>query len=108
MPIKKTGHFIFGITHNGHKFRPSDWIERIAAVFGSFDASQRLRYNPMVMPTQYDGLPCLFVDSSLAIDDPAGCRFIMEFVTSNKLQIKTTAQTQTSLCLAVSEFRDVA
>ena len=66
MARKRTGHFIFGITQNGNKFRPSDWVERIAAVFASFDASQRLRYDPMVMPVRYDGMPCLFVDGDFA------------------------------------------
>jgi hypothetical protein len=72
-----SGHFIFGITKNGNKFRPSDWVERIATVFASFDANHRLRYDPKVRPVCYDELPCLFVDGTLAIDNPAGCKFIM-------------------------------
>ena len=108
MARKRTGHFIFGITQNGNKFRPSDWVERIAAVFASFDASQRLRYDPMVMPVRYDGMPCLFVDGDFAANNPAGCKFITEFVRSNQLQIKSTAPMQPSICLSEFQLRDVA
>lgn len=92
MTTEKAGHFIFGITHSGNKFRPSDWVERIAAAFGSFDASQRLRYNPMVRPVSYDGLYCLFVAAGLAMIDPATYDFIMQFAMSNHLQVKDIGQ----------------
>jgi len=108
MTRKRAGHFIFGVTHNGNKFRPSDWIERIATVFASYDTGQRLRYDPMVMPVIYEGLPCLFVDSHFAANNPSGCQFITEFVSSNKLQVKTTASTQSPMCLSDMRFRDVA
>lgn len=108
MTRMRTGHFIFGITQNGNKFRPSDWVERIATVFASFDAGQRLRYDPMVMPVRYDGLPCLFVDGNFAANNPAGCKFITEFVRSNQLQIKTTAPMQPSMCLSEFRLQDVA
>ena len=108
MSDKRVGHFIFGITQTGNKFRPSDWIERVAAVFASYDTSHRLRYNPMIMPAKYDELPCLFVDSKFAVDDPVGCRFISEFVRSNHLQFKTTAPMHPSLCLMSNNLKDVA
>ena len=91
MTKEKAGHFIFGITQSGSKFRPSDWVERIAAVFASFDA-QRLCYNPMVRPAKYDGLYCLFVAGALAMIDPAAYDFIMQFAMSNHLQIKEIGQ----------------
>jgi hypothetical protein len=94
MTEEKTGHFILGITQKGNKFRPSDWVERIAAVFGSFDASQRLRYHPMLRPARYEGLHCLYVDGKLAVSDPAAYRFVMEFAFSNHLQIKHIGQVE--------------
>ena len=87
--LKEDGHFVLGVSLNGMKFRPSDWIERIATAFASFDASHRLQYNPKVMPVKYDGQHCLFVASSLAEEEPAGYAFIMSFANSNRLQIKT-------------------
>jgi hypothetical protein len=108
MNQKRVGHFIFGITQTGNKFRPSDWIERVAAVFATYDARHRLRYDPMIMPAKYDELPCLFVDSNFAAKNPAGCQYITEFVRSNHLQFKTTAPMHPSLCLSPTTLKDVA
>ena len=93
MSIEKIGHYILGVSWSGNKFRPSDWIERIATAFGSFDASQRLRYNPKVRPVKHEGQRCLFVASSLAVNDPDAYNFIMDFADSNHLQVKNTDQT---------------
>lgn len=93
MASEVVGHFVLGMTKNGNKFRPSDWIERIASVFASFGADQRLRYNPLIMPASVDDMPCLFVASSLASADPAAYRFVMEFANSYQLQVKTTEET---------------
>ncbi len=87
MSIQEIGHYIFGINELGNKFRPSDWIERIASAFGSFDSSRRLRYSPSVMPAKYDGQNCLFVASSLATSNPGAYRYIMDFVASNQLKM---------------------
>ena len=108
MTIKRKGHYIFGITQNGNKFRPSDWIERIASVFASYDHDNRLRYSPLVMPAFYEDMPCLFVDSLFAAKNPSGCQYILEFVMSNRLQVKTTASVPDSMCLANTQLKDVA
>lgn len=85
--LNEEGHFILGISQSGKKFRPSDWIERIATDFASFDTSHRLHYNPRVSPVKRDGQSCLFVADSLAEEDPAAYAFIMHFAHSNRLQI---------------------
>jgi hypothetical protein len=87
MSIEKSGFLILGVTDNGHKFRPSDWIERIATVFASFDVQQRLRYNPMVTPVRHNEQQCLFLDKNLEGIEPAGYKFVMDFAYSNHLQI---------------------
>ena len=88
--LKREGLFVLGISLNGNKFRPSDWIERIATAFASFDYSHRLRYNPKVMPVKHEGQHCLFVASCLAVNDPAAYDFIMNFANSNHLQVKNS------------------
>jgi len=108
MNQQRVGHFIFGITHTGNKFRPSDWIERVAAVFARYDASHRLCYDTMIMPVKYEELPCLFVDSHFAIENPAGCEFVSEFVRSNHLQIKSTAPIDLVLCISPEKLKAVA
>lgn len=86
------GHYILGITWNGNKFRPSDWVERIATAFGSFDEGQRLKYNPEVKPVIYKNQHCLFVASNLAANDGSAYRFIMDFANNNHLQVKNTGE----------------
>ena len=82
------GQVIFGFSHSGKKFRPSDWIERLASVFASFDTGHRLRYDPSVIPMKVEGQPCLFVADSLAQTDPAAFSYLMDFARSNELQIR--------------------
>jgi len=94
MSIEEGGQLILGISIHGVKFRPSDWSDRIATLFGRFDASRRIRYNPMVMPVRHAGLICLFVACRLVIDDPAAYSFIMDFASSNQLQIIHTGELQ--------------
>jgi len=90
MNFEKAGFFIVGLTRQGNKFRPSDWVERIASVFAQFDAERRLRYNPLVMPMLRAGVYGLFVASSLASLDPSGFQYVMEFADNYQLQIETT------------------
>lgn len=93
MSQEQAGHLILGVTQKGKKFRPSDWVDRIAAVFGSFDGNKRLRYSSLVRPTFFDGLRCLFIASSLMVVDPSGYKFVMDFAHSNHLQIKQLGHT---------------
>jgi hypothetical protein len=94
MTIEKEGYFIVGLTRQGNKFRPSDWVERIAGVFAHFDAHRRLRYSPLVTPMLRVGLSGLFVASSLASVDPAGFQFVMEFADRYQLQIESADQAE--------------
>lgn len=88
------GYLVIGLTENGNRFRPSDWVERIASGFASFDGDQRLRYNPLIMPVRHDGLYALFVADKLASIDPAGHRFVMDFANSCQLQTKRIGETE--------------
>ena len=106
MTIQTAGYFIFGITTQGNKFRPSDWVERIASAFGRFDQSQRLHYSPLVMPAKFDNQSCLFVAASLEKLDPAGYNFIIDFAQNNHLVIKTNARS--GVPLSASELQYVA
>ncbi len=92
MSKEKQGFYILGVTTHGHKFRPSDWAERLASVFGSFDGRQRLRYNPLVTPARHEDQHCLFVSSLMAASNPDGYGFIMNFAAGNGLEVKITGQ----------------
>lgn len=92
MFIEEAGNYIFGINENGNKFRPSDWIDRIASTLGSFDTNRRLRFSPSVKPVTYDGQRCLFVADELSLINPTAYRYVMDFVNSNGLLVKSTIQ----------------
>lgn len=107
MTKEQSDCFILGTTQKGNKFRPSDWIERIASVFASYDNGQRLRYSNTVRPSVYEGLRCLFVAGSLAMLDPAAYDFVMEFASSNHLQIVEIVQAVAEQPPAI-DLQDVA
>jgi len=92
MKIETAGYFIVGLTKDGKKFRPSDWVERIAGGFARFGADRRLSYNPLILPVRKDGLSGLFIADSLASVDPVGYQFVMEFADSYQLQVKRIGQ----------------
>lgn len=89
---EEAGQYILGVTQKGKKFRPSDWVDRIAGLFGRFDANKRMQYSPLVRPAFFEGLRCLFIASSLMMADPTGYDFVMNFAKSNQLQIKQVGQ----------------
>lgn len=94
MSEHKPGFFILGFTREGKKFRPSDWAERIASLFGHFDSGRRLKYNPRVMPTLRAGAYGLFIASSLANLEPAAFQYVMEFAENFQLQIEHAGSTE--------------
>lgn len=83
------GYLVSGMNTRGVKFRPSDWIERIASTFASFDERQRLQYLPNLTPRMHGGEWCLFVAHELATLNPAAFEYIMSFVNSNQLAVTT-------------------
>lgn len=80
---------IEGISPEGNKkFRPSDWIDRIATLIAGFGADHRLRYSKYVHPCVIEGRRCLVVVKHLNERDPDFYAFIIHFATQNKLQIR--------------------
>lgn len=107
MTKDQPGYCILGVNQRGDRFRPSDWVERVAGVFAQFDASQRLCYSKQVRPATFDGVRCLFVASSLATIDPAGYDFVMDFANDNQLVVHQVGQVANTLTPAI-ELPDVA
>lgn len=83
---QQPGYFILGISTEGHKFRPSDWVERIASLYASY-GNRRLSYNPLVVPASFDSQAGLFVHQDFEYSHPSEFKFIMDFAESNTLQI---------------------
>lgn len=82
------GHLVFGFNQDGIKFRPSDWMERIASLYGCYSQNNRLCYNKYLMPIRYEGQRCLFISDKLEHENPKAYRHVMEMVQSNQLQTR--------------------
>lgn len=80
-------YIIQGVTEDGRKFRPSDWIDRIASMGASYGASHRLVFSDMLHPELYEGEKCLMIDMALEQQNPNMYEHVMNFVTSNKLKM---------------------
>ena len=79
---------IRGVTEEGKKLRPSDWIERISSTLASFGVDQRLQYSKGVAPCTIDGEKCLVVARNLEEVNPDAYHFVMGFAKSNQLSIR--------------------
>lgn len=79
---------IRGVTEDGKKLRPSDWIERISSTLANFGTDQRLQYSNAVSPCTIDGEKCLVVARNLQDVNPDAYEFVMGFAKSNQLSIR--------------------
>ncbi|PWW45904.1 DUF3579 domain-containing protein [Melaminivora alkalimesophila] len=86
--------FIQGITHQGKRFRPSDWAERLAGVMSQFrpggaraTPGSHLRYSPWCIPTTIGDVKCVVVREELREHEPMAWDFVMGFARDNDLQV---------------------
>lgn len=70
---------------DGTKFRPSDWIERLACHLSTFKDS-RLRYSKYIYPLYVQGIKCLAVDNELQNYDFDFYCYVYSFIKSNNLE----------------------
>lgn len=85
-------YIIKGMTEDGRKFRPSDWIDRIASMMASYGNAHRLVYSDLLHPELYEGQKCLIIDTLLEEENPGMFEYVMNFVKSNKLQMKQVCE----------------
>lgn len=78
---------IEGVTEDGGKFRPSDWIDRVASMMASYGTSHRLVYSELMHPELYQGQKCLMIDTELEVKDPSMFQYVMNFAKSNRLKM---------------------
>lgn len=77
---------IEGVTEDGRRFRPSDWVDRLSSVLASFGPDHRLRYG-LAQPCFVDGQKCLLVNKRLENENPNGFDYVREFARANSLRI---------------------
>lgn len=81
-----TNWLIEGITEDGRRFRPSDWVDRLSSTLARFGPDQRLHYG-LVRPSFVNGQKCLLVDKRLETENPAGFEYVRGFARANGLRI---------------------
>lgn len=79
-----------GVTRDGRKFRPSDWVERFAGNAATFGSDNRLHYSPYMKPTVHNGVKGLLVDPALREHRPKLFDQLLRFVRSNNLRVPYT------------------
>lgn len=86
--------FIYGVTHQGKVFRPSDWAERLCGVMACYRpggmASGRdafIGYSPYVRPITHGGVRCVVVDERLKEIEPMALTFVLSFARDNDLPV---------------------
>lgn len=83
---------ILGLTHEGRRFRPSDWAERLAGVMAGFrphaagHQQRHLCYSPYCMPTRVDGVSAVVLSRELRDIEPMAYDFVVGFARDNNLQ----------------------
>lgn len=84
--MKQHQIIIEGINHQGQKFRPSDWADRLSGKLCSF-VNHRMRYSPLLKPGINNGHRCVYLSPQLAQVEPALFWEIIDFAKANDLQI---------------------
>lgn len=88
MQNKKHCKFVIqGITAAGQKFRPSDWIDRIASLDAEYGMQQRLIYSDDLHPEVFEGERSLIISSSLQETNPSLFDYVMSFRQMNDLRM---------------------
>lgn len=88
MQHKKHCKFVIqGITEAGQKFRPSDWIDRIASLDAEYGAQHRLIYSDYLHPEVFEGERSLIIDSALKESNPGLFDYVMGFRRMNELRM---------------------
>ncbi len=78
---------IHGMRQEGERFRPSDWVDRLAGLGARFGADRRLRYAPELQGVMVDGQRALRISSCLERRDAELFRQVMDFARRNRLRM---------------------
>ena len=82
---------IEGITTNGTKFRPSDWVDRLCGMLADFD-NQKMSYSPHLRPLIYKNMNCVAIKKSLQDKSPNVFKFLLQFASDNNLIVVDCAK----------------
>ena len=78
---------IHGVTEEGNKLRPGDWIERVCSSLTAFGEQRCVAIGKSILPCIIKGEKCLVVARNMEQKDPDVYKFVMGFAQSNKLKV---------------------
>lgn len=79
-------YLIESVTKSGARFRPSDWIDRLASWDATFD-HHRLVFSERLHPAMLDGQKVLVIEPVLQGQNPAMFDSVLHFVERNNLKM---------------------
>lgn len=88
MTVEPEEWLILGITHDGERFRPSDWPERLCGALAAFDEEHRLTYSRHTRPITRQGQAGVVVETILKDINPEAYEFLMGFARENRLKVE--------------------
>ena len=94
---------IHGVTEEGKKLRPGDWIERVCSSVTAFGDQRCMTISKSVQACVIEGEKCLVVARNMELKDPAAYKFVMDFASSNRLKVVVDRrQGDRALAVAIS------
>lgn len=78
---------IQGVTEDGKKLRPGDWIDRVCSSLTAFGEQRCAMISKSIQPCIIEGEKCLVVARNMELKDPDAYKFVMGFASSNKLKV---------------------
>lgn len=82
---------IEGITTEGKKFRPSDWVDRLCGMLAAV-SQQKVFYSPYLRPLVYKDTNCVAIKKELETVNQKIYNFVMQFAKDNKLVVVDCAK----------------
>lgn len=79
-------YLIESVTKSGARFRPSDWIDRLASWDATFD-HHRLVFSDRLHPAVLDGQKVLAIEPSLKDSNRAMFDSVLQFAERNHLKV---------------------
>jgi ankyrin repeat protein len=79
------GRLFCEYNNDGLKFRPSDWMERLALLIATFDNS-KIQYSELLNIKYINCNKFLFVSTKLRTDNEPVYNFVMHFLTDNNIK----------------------
>jgi len=85
--LDQESFIIQGITEDGKKLRPGDWIDRVCSSLTAFGEDRGLMLRKNIQACIIEGEKCLVVARNMEQKDPEAYKFVMGFASSNKLKV---------------------